>query len=77
MFFNLGRLILVKLTFSSQLLFFPSVFHKDGDVNKCLLQFTDADLEKMWQEFTTTGLTGQGKAGVSDVRYQNVCLLYI
>jgi hypothetical protein len=49
-------------------LFFSSVFHKDGDVNNCLLQFTDADLEAMWQDFTSTGLKGQGEMGVSDVR---------
>ncbi len=44
------------------------MFNKDGDVNNCLLQFTDADLETMWQDFTSsTGLTGQGEMGVSDV----------
>ena len=50
------------------MLFYRVVFYKDGDVNRCCLQFTDAELEKVWQDFTTTGLKGQGEIGVSAVR---------
>lgn len=45
--------------------YFFTVLTKAGDKLSTMLQFDD--VKEMWKYFTTTGLPGQGKAGLSPV----------